>query len=103
MQDKGVIIVRKGLDEGIDQVVLWWFGHVGRMGSDGIAKRVYVGDCAGSRSVGGLRKRWIDTVEECLRKVSLDVREARRMIQDRSEWWGFVRGNGWDIAHWMNP
>ena len=44
---------------------------------DRIAKRVYVEECAGSRSVGRPRKRWIDTVMECLRKRGLDVRQAR--------------------------
>ena len=29
-----------------------------------IAKRVYVGVCAGSHSVGRLRNRWIDTMKE---------------------------------------
>ena len=43
-----------------------------------IAKRVYVGECAGSRSVGRPRKRWIDTVKECLKRRGLDVRQARR-------------------------
>ena len=27
---------------------------------------------------------------ECLKKRGMDVRQARRMVQDRSEWWGFV-------------
>ena len=57
-----------------------------RMDRDRIAKRVYIGVCAGSRSVGRPRKRWIDTVKECLRKRGLDVSKARRMVQDRSEW-----------------
>ena len=35
--------MRKGLDERIDEGVLWWFGHVERMEKDRIAKRVYVG------------------------------------------------------------
>ena len=47
--------------------------------------RVYVRECAGSHSVGKPRKRWIDTVKECLRKRSLNVRQARRMVLDRSE------------------
>ena len=51
-----------------------------------IAKRVFVGECAGSRSVGRSRKRWIDTVKDCLRKRDLDVRQTRRMVQNRSEW-----------------
>ena len=59
--------MRKGLDERIDEGVLWWFGHVEMMERDKIAKGVYVGECAGRRSVGRPRKRWIDTVE-CLRK-----------------------------------
>ena len=42
--------------------------------------------------MGRPQKRWIDTVRECLIKRDLDVRQARRMVQDRSEWWGFVKG-----------
>ena len=30
-------------------------------------------------------------MKECLRRRGLDVRQARRMVQDRSEWQGFVR------------
>ena len=40
-------------------------------------------------------KRGIDTMKECLRKRGLDVRQARRMFQDRCEWQGFGRGNAW--------
>ena len=60
--------VTKGVAEKIDEGVLRWFGHVERMEKKRIAKRVYVGECAGSRSVGRVRKRWIDTVKDCLRK-----------------------------------
>ena len=38
-----------------------------------------------------------------LKKRGLDVRQARRMIQDRSEWLGFVRGDSWGIPWEMNP
>ena len=54
-----------------------------------IAKRVSVGDCTGNRSVGRPRKRWIDTVKDRLKKRGLAVRQARRMVQDMSEWRGF--------------
>ena len=50
------------------------------MKNDRIAKRVYVGEYAGSRSVGRPWKRWIDTVKDCLRKRGLDVGQAR-MVQ----------------------
>ena len=60
--------MKKGLDERIDEGVLQWFGHVERMERDRIAKRDYVGECAGSRSVRRLRKRWIDSVKECFKE-----------------------------------
>ena len=63
----------------------------------GLPKESYVGDCAGRRSVGRPRKRWIDTVMEYLKKRGLDIRQARRMVQDRSEWWGKCMGRSpWD-------
>ena len=68
-----------------------------------IAKRFYIGYCVGSSFVGRPWKRWIDNVKDCLRKRGLDVRQARRMVQDRSEWWGFVRGNAWGVDQRMNP
>ena len=66
-------------------------------------KKVYVGECAGSCSVGRPRKRWIDSVKDCLRKRGLGVRKERRMVRDRSEWQGFVRENAWDVAQGINP
>ena len=53
--------VNKRIDEGF----LRWFGHVERIENDRIANRVYVGKCAGSRSVSHMRKRWIDTLKNC--------------------------------------
>ena len=44
--------VKKGVDERIDKVLLWWFGHVERMENDRIAKRVYVGECVRWRMLG---------------------------------------------------
>ena len=50
-----------------------------RMKNDRIAKRAYnLGECAGSCSVDRLRKRWIDTLKECLKKRGLYVRQVRR-------------------------
>ena len=74
-----------------------------RMEKDRILKRVYVGECAGSRSVGRPQRRWIDAVMECLRKRGLDDRQAKRMVQERSEWRGFVRENAWGVARGMKP
>ena len=60
-------------------------------------------ESAGSRSVGRPWKKWIDTVKECLKKRGLDARQAGRMVQDRSEWQGFVRGNECGLFKRMNP
>ena len=58
----------KGVDEKIDEGVLWRFGHVEGIENDRIVKRAYVGECSSSHSVGRPRKRWIDKVKDCLRK-----------------------------------
>ena len=57
--------MKKGLDERIEEGILRWFDHVER---DRISKRIYVGECAGSHSVGRQWKRWIGTMKECLKK-----------------------------------
>ena len=38
------------------------------MENDRIAKRVYIGEFAGSCSVGRPQKSWIDTMKDCLKK-----------------------------------
>ena len=74
------IVPNARLDERVDEGVLRWLGHVDRMERDRIGKKVYVGECAGSRSLGRTWKRFTDTVNERLRKTGLDVRQARRMV-----------------------
>ena len=49
--------VTNHVDKKFDEGVFRWFGHVERMENDRIAKiakRVYVGKCAGSHRRGGL-------------------------------------------------
>ena len=69
--------VAKGVNEK-DESLLRWFGHIERMGNDRIAKKSVVG-CP--------RMRWIDTVNECLKKSGggLDFRSAWRLVYDRSD------------------
>ena len=50
------------------------------MEKDRIAKRVYVGECDGSHSVGRPWKRWIDS----LKKIVLNIKQARRVVHDGS-------------------
>ena len=67
-----------------------WFSYMERMENDRIVKRVYLGECSGTRSVGKQRKRWIDTMKDCLKKRCLDVHD--KSVQQR-----FVRGNPWGV------
>ena len=66
--------VSKWVNERIDEGVLWFFSSVERMENDRIAKRVYVGETAGSHLVDRSQKRWIDAVKDCLRKRGLDIK-----------------------------
>ena len=77
--------VTNGVDERIDESLLRWLCHVERMEIDMITKRLYLGVCNGSRSVGWPRKSWIDTVRDCLRKRGLDVKQGHRRVRGRSE------------------
>ena len=56
--------MKRGLDERINEGVLRWFGPVEKTEIDRFAKRVYVGESGGSRSVGRPQKGWIDTVKK---------------------------------------
>ena len=42
----------KGMDEIIDKSAIQWSGHIERMKKNRIAKRMYVRECVGTRSVG---------------------------------------------------
>ena len=86
--------VKKGLDEIIDEGALRWFGHMERIENDRFAKRVYVGECACSRSVGRLRKRWIDTVKEFRKK---EVCKSGK----QGEWYK-IGVNGWGLEREMH-
>ena len=49
--------------------------------TDKITKRVYVGECVGSRSV----KKWIDNVKECLKKEMFGCQATKK----NGVWWMF--------------
>ena len=49
--------VTKGVDEKIDEGVLRWFGRVERMENNRTTRRVFIGECTGSRLDGRPRNR----------------------------------------------
>ena len=56
IMDKVLNAQTKGEDERIDEDVLRWIGHMESMENDRIPNKVYVGECAGIRSVGSTQK-----------------------------------------------
>ena len=52
--------MEKGGYERIEEDVLHWFSHVERIENDRIAKRLYVGELAGSSSAGQPRKEKVN-------------------------------------------
>ena len=70
-----------GVAKGVDESVLRWFGRIQRMENDRIVKKVYVGECVGSRLVGRLQKSLIDSVND-------------RLKEKRFKWWASKKGKG---------
>src|SRR5678815_4204400 len=90
--------VKKGVNERINESMLRWFGHVERMNGSRLVKRMYCGECVGNRPAGRTKKKWIESVNECLKERNVNLVEARRKVYNRSEWVGFCDG-GMVVAH----
>ena len=78
------------------QSALRWFGHVGKMEDDRLAKKVYESEMQGPRCRGRSGNGWMDGVKEVLCKRDLTIQEVRECIKDMQEWhsvcWGRIMG-----------
>uniref|UniRef100_H3AD39 Reverse transcriptase domain-containing protein n=1 Tax=Latimeria chalumnae TaxID=7897 RepID=H3AD39_LATCH len=74
----------------IERTQLRWFGHV-KNGPSSTGSKV-----SGKRSRGHPRKRWLENVEQGIRKrgLSMAVVEERKMYEDRTVWGGFIHLTG---------
>ena len=68
---------------------LEWLGHVIRMNETRSVKKIFEGKLEGRRGRGRPRLRWIDDVEDDLRK--LGVKRWRAKALDREEWASIIR------------
>ena len=69
---------------------LEWLGHVIRMNETRSVRKIFEGKLEGRRGRGRPRLRWINDVEDDLRK--LGVKRWRTKALDREEWASIVRG-----------
>jgi len=68
---------------------LEWLGHVIRMNETRSVEKIFEGKLEGRRGRGRPRLRWIDDVEDDLRK--LGVKRWRSKALDREEWASIIR------------
>ena len=78
--------VHEKLSKRIDRKVLKWFGHVERMGSERLTKRVYMSEVGGRRGRGRPPTRWIDGVKKACEDRDLDLEVAKVVCRDRIAW-----------------
>jgi hypothetical protein len=64
-------------------------GHVERMSEDSVIIKLYMSKPEGRRSVGRPKMRWLDDVEEDLRKMR--IRGWRGKARRRDEWKSVLR------------
>ena len=68
---------------------LEWLGHIIRMNETGCVREIFEGKLEGRRGKGRPRLRWINDVEDNLRK--LGVKRWRVKALDREEWASIIR------------
>jgi len=73
----------------IKKARLRWLGHVERMSEDRVIKKLYMSKPEGRRSVGRPKMRWLDDVEEDLRKMRISG--WRGKARRRDEWKSVLR------------
>jgi len=89
-QDKKWRNRRVNLPETVVEVIrrrrLTWFGHVSRMSGDRLPTRALHCYIPGRRSRGCPCKKWINNIQEGLKCLQLNMKEAMDIVCDRQEW-----------------
>ena len=85
---RGRVGVPEKLSGRVDRKVLKWFGHVERMGSKRMTKRVYMSEVEGQRGRGRPPFRWKDGVRRACAEREMGLDEARGLCLDHDAWRG---------------
>ena len=67
-----------------------WAGHVARMRERSGVYRVLVGKSEGTKTLGGLRRRWEDNIKMDLQEVRGGCGDWMELAQDRDNWRALV-------------
>jgi hypothetical protein len=70
--------------------IMWWAGHVARMGEERGVYRVLVGRPEGKRSLGRPRRRWEDNIKMDFGEIGIDGANWIQLAQNRVQWRAFV-------------
>ncbi len=79
--------------ERVKRNTLRWFGHVERMGSERLIKKVYESEVEVQRGRGRPRARWKDGVERYMSEGSVGWEEGHQLTRDRNAWRRFICGH----------
>ncbi|MCP4337615.1 MAG: reverse transcriptase family protein, partial [Desulfobulbaceae bacterium] len=79
--------------ESVKRNTLRWFGHVERMGSERLVKKVYESEVEGRRGRGRPRTRWKDGVKRYMSEGGVGWEEGRQLTRDRNAWRQFICGH----------
>ena len=69
-----------------EQSQLRWYGHVLRMDSGRLVRRIFEARPLGRRPVGRPRTRWADQVANLIRRAGHAPEDAELLAADRTKW-----------------
>ena len=70
---------------------LRWTSHVIRMPDERLPKKVFYGELQkGTRSQGGQKKRYKDTIKATLKDFDIQIGSWEHTAQERSKWRGLI-------------
>ena len=72
------------LQDRIETTKLKWYGHMMRMGEERVPQKTFLEKVTGKRPRGRPRKRWRDSVKECIEKKG---GKPEDVLQVGKEWW----------------
>ena len=70
----------------VDRKVLKWFGHIERMGSERLTKRVYISEMRGERGRRRQPFRWMDRVRKACAEGGMELEEVNGVCTNRNVW-----------------